>query len=241
MFFSEIYKLKRNSILVLTFSIIIVLSGISIIQGNASGKVSFNSLYELLIWNSFSLFIPMLSTLFTGYLINLEFTNDTYKNYMIVPVRLKKIIKVKLVVGFLFTEMIGFIVSLLLLGTCFFMDMVSILDYIQASANILMFYACCYVAVLPIIILCTKKENGYLVGVGISFFYSFCSIFVANGKLVSLYPITAGLGIIKYENSVSGQIPYDKMISSISLLCIACTSFVIFRLVYKEKNDYLLN
>ena len=63
---------------------------------------------------------------------------------------------------------------------------------------------------LPIIILCTKKENGYLAGVGISFFYSFCSIFVANGNLVSFYPITAGLGIIKYENSVSGQIPYNQ-------------------------------
>ena len=81
-----------------------------------------------------------------------------------------------------------------------------------------------------------KKENGYLAGVGISFFYSFCSIFVANGKLVSFYPITAGLGVIKYENSVSGQIPYNTMISFISLLCVAFTSFVIFRLVYKEKN-----
>ena len=95
MYFSELYKLKRNSILVLTFSIIIVLGGISIIQGKASGKVSFNSLYELLIWNGFSLFIPMLSTLFTGYLINLEFTNDTYKNYMIVPIRMKEIIYIK--------------------------------------------------------------------------------------------------------------------------------------------------
>lgn len=236
MFFSEIYKLKRNSILALTFSIIIVLGGISIIQGEASGKVSFNSLYELLIWNSFSLFVPMLSTLFTGYLINLEFTNDTYKNYIIVPIRMKKIIKVKLFVGFLFTEMTGLIVSLFLFVTCLFMDMVGILDYIYASINILVFYACCYIAVLPIIILSTKKENGYLAGVGISFFYSFCSIFVANGKLVSLYPITAGLGIIKYENSVSGQIPYNTMISFISLLCVAFTSFVIFRLVYKEKN-----
>ena len=40
MYFSELYKLKRNSILVLTFSIIIVLGGISIIQGKASGEVS---------------------------------------------------------------------------------------------------------------------------------------------------------------------------------------------------------
>lgn len=236
MYFSELYKLKRNSILVLTFSIIIVLGGISIIQGKASGKVSFNSLYELLIWNGFSLFIPMLSTLFTGYLINLEFTNDTYKNYMIVPIRMKEIIKVKLFVGFLFTEVTGVMVSLFLFVTCFFMDTVSILDYIHASINILVFYACSYVAVLPIIILCTKKENGYLAGVGISFFYNFCSIFVANGNLVSFYPITAGLGIIKYENSVSGQIPYNTMISFISLLCVAFTSFVIFRLVYKEKN-----
>lgn len=35
MYFSELYKLKRNSILVLTFSIIIVLGGISIIQGKS--------------------------------------------------------------------------------------------------------------------------------------------------------------------------------------------------------------
>ena len=47
----------------------------------------------------------MLSTLYLqGYLINLEFTNDTYKNYMIVPIRMKEIIKVKLFVGFLFTR-----------------------------------------------------------------------------------------------------------------------------------------
>lgn len=76
-------------------------------------------MYELLIWNGFSLFIPMLSTLFTGYLINLEFTNDTYKNYMIVPIRMKEIIKVKLFVGFLFTEVTGVMVSLFLFVTCF--------------------------------------------------------------------------------------------------------------------------
>lgn len=38
MYFSELYKLKRNSILVLTFSIIIVLGGISIIQGKLVEK-----------------------------------------------------------------------------------------------------------------------------------------------------------------------------------------------------------
>lgn len=236
MFISELNKLKRNNILALISSIIILLGGISVLQGGSGGKLSFGSLYELLIWNGFSLFIPMLSTLFTGYLVNLEFTNDTYKNYRVVPISLKRITKVKLFVGFLFTEMTGIIASLFLFVISLFIGMVSFSEYIHASINILVFYACCYVAVLPIIILCTKKENGYLVGVGISFFYSFCSIFVVNGKLVSIYPTTAGLGIIKYKNSVSGRIPYNTVVCCISLLCIIFISFILFRLIYKEKN-----
>lgn len=236
MFISELNKLKRNNIVPLTFSIVILLGGISVLQGGTSGKISFGSLYELLIWNGFSLFIPMLSTLLTGYLINLEFTNNTYKNYLVVPIKLAKIIKVKIFVGFLFTEMTGIIVTLFLYVMSLITGMVSPLEYIHAGINILTLYACCYVAVIPIIILCTLKENCYLIGVGLSFFYSFCSIFVANGELVSIYPLTAGLGIIQYKNSVSGQIPYDSEICCISLLSIILLSCILFHLVYKEKN-----
>lgn len=236
MFISELNKLKRNNIVPLTLSMVILLGGISVLQGGNSGKISFGSLYELLIWNGFSLFIPMLSTLLTGYLINLEFTNNTYKNYLVVPINLAKIIKIKIFVGFLFTEMTGIIVTLFLFVMILFTGMVSPLEYIHASINILVLYACCYVAVIPIIILCTLKENCYLIGVGVSFFYSFCSIFVANGKLVSIYPLTSGLGIIKYKNSVSGQIPYNSEICCISLLSIILLSCILFHLVYKEKK-----
>lgn len=236
MFISEFTKLKRNNIVVLSISIIILMGGISILQGKNGGELSFESLYELLIWNGFSLFIPMLCTLFTGYLVNLEFVNNTYKNYSVVPISLARINAMKLFVGFLFTEMTGIIASLFLFLISFFVDRVRFMSYMYASINIVIFYACCYIAVLPIIILCTNKQNHYLVGVGISFFYSFCSIFVANGKLVSIYPPTAGLGIIKYKNSVSGQIPYNSEICYISLLSMILLSFILFHLVYKEKN-----
>lgn len=54
--------------------------------------------------------------------------------------------------------------------------------FVRANINIPVFHVCCYVAVLPIIILCTKKENGYLAGVGISFFIVFVVFLLLMGN-----------------------------------------------------------
>lgn len=72
--------------------------------------------------------------------------------------------------------------------------------------NIFIVSTCCYIAVLPIIIITAGKQNRFLSGVIFSFFYGFCGIFLADRNLVNLYPMTTGLVLSNYAHD-------DKIIS----------------------------
>lgn len=69
-----------------------------------------------------------------------------------------------------------------------------------------------YVAVLPIIIFTGQRAGSFMAGVGFSFFYGFVGTFASGHGLGNIYPITAGLSLINYQN---GEITaYNKVLST---------------------------
>ena len=72
-----------------------------------------------------------------------------------------------------------------------------------------------FVAVAPLIAWFGRKRDSFFAGVGIAFFYGFCGIFVAGRNLTDFYPITAGLGIIRYAGQDDAA--YNPLIGCIVL------------------------
>ena len=94
---------------------------------------------------------------------------------------------------------------------------------------------CCYIAVLPIIIITAGKQNRFLSGVIFSFFYGFCGIFLADRNLVNLYPMTTGLVLSNYAHD--DKIIYTPSLSIGVLIAILCFSFVLLLVLNRKNND----
>ena len=57
---------------------------------------------------------------------------------------------------------------------------------------------CVYIAVLPVVAWCGAKKNRYLAGSVLVFLYGLLSIPLSGRGMQDIYPITAGLTIIRY-------------------------------------------
>lgn len=87
---------------------------------------------------------------------------------------------------------------------------------------------CCYLSVLPILIFFSKKQNGFLAGTGLAFVYGFCGIFIAGRALSDYYPITGGLGIIRFTGddtlafNLSVEIGVLLIMTALSIIMLLC-------------------
>ena len=97
---------------------------------------------------------------------------------------------------------------------------------------------CVYIAVLPIIIFTGQRSGSFMAGVGFSFFYGFVGTFASGHGLGNVYPITAGLGIINYQNGE--EVTYNVVLSVSVLMVMLIISTVMLcsaqNRVSSEKN-----
>ncbi|WP_430612502.1 ABC transporter permease [Enterococcus sp. DIV0876] len=202
----ECLKIKRYNIIVLGLLSVLFSVVLAAIQINStSEKYTFLDFSDGVIWNNFSLIFPFTIVLVGGFLINREYLDNTLKSIVTIPISIKKLLLAKLIVtGFisLLYSLFSFICTLLL--AFFYLDIHSF-DFLQLGYSFIQIMGMgffVFTAVSPLIILFTRKVNSYLVGVGISFFYGFCGIFIAGRDLTFAYPITAGLTVIHYSNQI---------------------------------------
>ena len=95
--------------------------------------------------------------------------------------------------------------------------------------------SCCYIAVLPIIIITVRKQDKFFSGVIFSFFYSFCGVFCAARKLVNLYPITIGLVLSDYAHEEN--IVYSPLLSTGVLFAVLLCSLILLKVCNRTYND----
>lgn len=60
-----------------------------------------------------------------------------------------------------------------------------------------------YIAVMPIITFTAQRSGSFMPGVGFAFFYGFVGMMASGHGLRDLYPITAGLTLIGYQDGSS--------------------------------------
>ncbi|EET58844.1 hypothetical protein BRYFOR_09132 [Marvinbryantia formatexigens DSM 14469] len=239
---TEFLKYKRYNILWL--GIVSVLSSIILaafqLAGTNNSIFSYTGLSGGVVWNHFSLFLPFTFTLVVGYSINREYTDFTLKNILVVPVSKFRLILSKLIVGYglvIFEWIFSFTVTLIIAKIMGCTDINSNSCMISLK-QMFVVSTCCYIAVLPVIVIATRKQDKFLSGVIFSFFYGFCGIFLANGNLINVYPVTTGLVLSNYAHDE--KIVYSPLLSIGVVVIIFVGAIILLKVFNRKHNDISL-
>ncbi|MVB10211.1 ABC-2 family transporter protein [Caprobacter fermentans] len=229
---TELQKLKRYSvrwigIVAVAFSALLA----AFQQTGGNGTLTYESYTNSVIWNNFSLAFPFMIVLIGGYIINREYVDHTLKNMLTVPIPFRKLLTGKVIVVGIVTVLYGLFSFLctFVLGMLFCHENMLPALVVKSLFQLVGLGLCCYLAVLPIIIFFSRKQNGYLAGTGLAFVYGFCGIFIAGRALTDYYPITAGLGIIKFTGdgshnfNLSAEIGILLLMTALSVAMLLCT------------------
>lgn len=229
---TEFQKLKRYSILWVGIVAVLFSALLAAFQQNSGNEmIQYESYANSVIWNNFSMAFPFMIVLIGGYIVNREYVDHTLKNMLSVPISFRKLLTGKVITVGLVTALYGFFSFLctFVIGLLLCHGHVSPALVAKSFFQLVGLGLCCYLAVLPIIIFFSKKQNGFLAGTGLAFVYGFCGIFIAGRALTDYYPITAGLGIIKFTGdgtlvfNASVEISVLLLMAAISIVMLICT------------------
>jgi ABC-type transport system involved in multi-copper enzyme maturation permease subunit len=227
---SEFAKLKRYSILWIGIVAVFFSAMLAVFQSSSGGgSILYESFYNNIIWNNFSLAFPFMIVLIGGYIINREYTDRTLKNVLTVPISFRKMLTGKLIVLGMITALFAVFSFLCTLLLAFVLQTkgMSIPIVAKSLYQIVGIGLCNYIAILPITTFFCRKQNGFFAGVGFAFVYGFCGIFVAGRGITDFYPITAGLGIFGYTGQ--GTVAYNAAIGCLALLTMLVISAIFVR------------
>lgn len=236
---TEFYKLKRYHILWAGVALMLlsVLLTLFTSMANDGSVWDFAYLTEQVIKNNMSMIFPMCISLIAGYMISREQTDDTLKNILTVPVSFKRLLTGKLIVCGVLSIVFGLICSLFTIiaelivgfpGFHFSLILQAVLQI--TAANFFL-----YLAVLPIIIITSRKSGSFLIGVIVAFVYGYGGMFAAgNMTLANIYPITASLGMIHYR-SYDAAGSWNLVTCTVSLAIVVAISAGLI-LCMKEKE-----
>ena len=160
---TEFLKYKRYNILwigIVSVFFSIVLAAFQL-AGTNNSIVSYTGLSEGVVWNHFSLFLPFTFALVIGYSINREYTDYTIKNILVIPISKFEMILSKIIVGYglvIVEWLFSFAVTLMLAVFMRCTD-INIIVCITSLKQLFIVSTCCYIAVLPVVIISTKKQN----------------------------------------------------------------------------------
>ncbi len=239
---TEFYKLKRYHILWAGVALMLlsVLLTLFTSMANDGSVWDFAYLTEQVIKNNMSMIFPMCISLIAGYMISREQTDDTLKNILTVPVSFKRLLTGKLIVCGVLSIVFGLICSLftviaeLIVGFPGFHFSLILQAVLQITA--VNFFL--YLAVLPIIIITSRKSSSFLIGVIVAFVYGYGGMFAAgNMTLANIYPITASLGMIHYR-SYDAAVRWNTVTCMVSLvIVVAISAGLILCMKQKEQKQ----
>lgn len=226
----EFQKLKRYSVLWVGIVAVFFVFALAVFQTSFDSEaIAYEVFADNIIWNNFSLGFPFVIVLTGGYIINREYTDNTLKSVITVPVSQKRLLIGKLIVTGLLTILFAVFSFLCTLFTGAFVLHCESMSMKEISQSLLQICAVAlfnFIAVAPLIVWFGRKRDRFFVGTGIAFFYGFCGIFVAGRNLTDFYPITAGLGIIGYAGQ-EGAV-YNPMIGcGVLILMVVLTAAMI--------------
>ena len=156
---------------------------------------------------------------------------------LVIPVSKSALVSSKIVAGgglVIFETFFSFIITLVLAAVIHCKD-ISLDSCAISLKQLFIVSICCYIAVVPVIIIAARKQNKFFTGIVFSLFYSFCGIFLAERKLVNLYPMTTGLVLSNYAHNE--KVVYSPLLSLGILVVILLCSLILLKIFYRKRND----
>lgn len=161
------------------------------------------ALIENTIWGNAQIFMPVLFTLIGGYLINREYTDDTLKNILTVPVSFRKLMAGKLAAVGLLVMLFG-VYSLFItvaVGICAGLPGLNVPVLAGGLLQMVGLSFWIYIVVLPIITICSRKPGMFMGGSVIAFITGYMVLFFKEGLLRNIYPYSAALTMIGFDTA----------------------------------------
>lgn len=237
---TEFWKLKRFHILIVGLigmalpAILSVFTQAVVVEEAKVQNLNFAALFNSSIWNSVTIFMPVIFTLIGGYLINREYTDNTLKNILPVPVTFHHLLFGKLIAMGLLSILFGFysFAVTLVVGLLSSVQGLSAAILLRSLLQMIGIALCTYIAILPIITFTSKMPGIFMGGVIVSFIIGYSSMFIKSATLRSLYPILAGFTVIRFDTGtfMNTSEPANLMLSVISLAVMLLVTIMIVTL-----------
>ncbi|MDE7287148.1 MAG: ABC transporter permease, partial [Lachnospiraceae bacterium] len=206
---TEFIKIKRYHILLigligmLCAPLLQLFSQMAVNEEYKRPNFDFAALAEMTVWGSAQVFMPALFTLIGGYLISREYTDDTLKNILTVPVSFRKFLAGKLVAIGLLAVLFGVYLFGVTVAVGILTGLPNIKIPILAIALLQMMGLAfwIYIVVLPIIVICSRKPGMFMGGSVMAFLAGYCILFFKSGLLRQVYPFSAALTMIGFDTT----------------------------------------
>lgn len=239
---TEFQKIKRYHILLIGLigmfcsPLLQLFSQMAMNEELRNPNFHFASLIDAVIWGNTQIFMPVLFTLTGGYLINREYTDDTLKNILTVPVSFRKFLAGKLAAIGILSILFG-VYSLIvtwIVSVFARLPGINAADFLYGLLRMILLSVLIYVIVLPIIAFGSRKPGLFMMDTVLSFIAGYCVLFFKRGLLRDIYPFTAALTLIGFDTSSYIGAP-DKGSLPLAVLSLGCMLFVSVILVCTAK------
>ena len=196
---------------------------------------NFAALMDAVIWGNTQIFMPVLFTLTGGYLINREYTDDTIKNILPVPVSFGRFLAGKLAAVGLLSVLFGIysVIATVAVSILAGLPGLNAVNFFRGLFRMILLAVLVYCIVFPIITFCSRKSGLFMTGSVASFIAGYCVLFFKRGLLRDIYPFSAALTLIGFDTSSytgapeKGSLPLAlislsfTVLAGILLVCIA--------------------
>lgn len=206
---TEFWKIKRYHILLIAVigmlcsPLLQLFSQAVMIEELKSPNFEFADLVEMTIWANAQIFMPVIFTLIGGYLMNREYTDDTLKNILTIPVSFRKFLTGKLIAVGLLAVVLGVYSLVVTVIVSVFANLhgISASTMISGLFQMIGLSIGIYIVVLPIIGICSKKPGWFMGGALTAFITGYCVMFFKEGLLRDIYPFSAALTMIGFDTA----------------------------------------
>lgn len=205
---TEFQKLKRYSIILIGIigvacSPIISITMQNIMSDDAKSilNYTFPDLLNSTIWNNMTIFFPMILALIGGYMMNREYTDDTLKNLLTVPVSFPKLMAGKLVTLCVLSILLGLFNALVtvIVGLVACRENMTFSVILTGTLQITAMALFTCIGEMPLIACCGRKQDAFKGGAIVAFLLGYISIYFKNPLIRNLYPLSAGLSIVGFD------------------------------------------
>lgn len=231
---AEIEKLKRYAILRAGFIVVLLSSlyGFAPVLANDGVRKDFALLMNNILESNCIYFFPAMIILIGGFIARREYTDDTIKNILIVPVSIRKLLVGKIIVLFLLTILFSILSVLfgVVLSVIANLPGMTVLSVAEWAGRIVCTNASLFVAVLPLVIVSCLFVDAVYACTAIGFVYGFFASM--ESAMLNYHPVKAAMILFDPQTGAGYDfLNYSKTGAFVTLLVVFFVSLGLFMLL----------